>query len=444
MLNLRRLKRTVFLNRDTRRYIGYAVGEILLVIVGILIALQIDNWNSERQDRATADNYLRTIAGNMREDIHMLEELHAGRSETILLATNASESLLYQTSFEVEQILYLAQAMRAAERVAYFNANTSGFVALTNSGVLDELQGKDVEMLLSRYYVGSTQIGNLEHAYNARIVAALSLPFEISSGPAENFALNDPTALRPGRFEELQEFYSEYYSGQYPSRVLETTSDTAPILREYEKLLALARLFIEMVEAGSHDFDDSARRTLANIDALQQGAGHPDVVRNGRLRIAHYRPLFAYPYYENGEFIPREQYVDYDYISHGDGVLQITLKRGAPWASFFLGAHDRSNNLGRPSLDFTRFDRILLEARGANGGERLLLHMKDRDDPDDGSQTNLEIMLSEQWETYELDLADFKNADLSKLNTVLGFLILDQEDPLSFAVRSIRFLEPGE
>jgi hypothetical protein len=182
MLNLRRLKRTVFLNRDTRRYIGYAVGEILLVIVGILIALQIDNWNSERQDRATADNYLRTIAGNMREDIHMLEELHAGRSETILLATNASISLLYQTSFEVEEILYLAQAMRAAERVAYFNANTSGFVALTNSGVLDELQGKDVEMLLSRYYVGSTQIGNLEHAYNARIMAALSLPVEISSG----------------------------------------------------------------------------------------------------------------------------------------------------------------------------------------------------------------------------------------------------------------------
>jgi hypothetical protein len=444
MLNLRRLKRTVFLNRDTRRYIGYAVGEILLVIVGILIALQIDNWNSERQDRATADNYLRTIAGNMREDIHMLEGLHAGRSETILLATNASISLLYQTSFEVEEILYLAQAMRAAERVTYFNANTSGFVALTSSGVLDELQGKDVEMLLSRYYVGSTQIGNLEHAYNARIMAALSLPVEISSGLAENFALNDPIALLPGRFEELQEFYSEYYSGQYPSRVLETASDAAPILREYEKLLALARLFIEMVEADSHDFDDRARRILADIDALERGAGHPDVVRNGRLRIAHYRPLFAYPYYEDGEFIPREQYVDHDYVSHVDGVLKITLNRGAPWAVFFLEARDRSNNLGRPSSDFTSFDRILLEARGANGGERILLNMKDTDDPDDGSQTNLEIVLSEQWETYELDLADFKNADLSKLSVVLGFLILDQADPLSFAVKSIRFLEPDE
>lgn len=444
MLGLRWLKRTVFLDHDSRRYIGYAVGEIFLVIVGILIALQIDNWNSARQDRATLENYLRTIAGNMREDIHTLEELHAGRSETILLATNAQIGLLYRQLFNVDEILYLSQAMGTADGVAYFNANTSGFDALKNSGVLDELQGKDVEMLLSRYYVGTARIGQLEQAYNARIMAALSLPVEVSSGPVEIFALQDPTALQPGRFEELQEFYSEYYAGQYPRRLLETASDAAPILREYEKLLALARVFTEMVEAGSHDLVNHARRTLASINALEEGTGHPNVVRSGRLSIGHYRPSFAYAYYEDGEFIPRQQYVDHDYVKHADGALQVTLKRGAPWAVFFLDVRDRSNNLGRPSANFTRFDRILLEAKGASGGEHLLLHMKDKDDPDDGSQTNLEIVLSDQWDNYVFKLADFENADLSKLNVVLGFLVLEQADPLSFAVRTVRFLEPDE
>jgi hypothetical protein len=443
MLGLRWLKRTVFIHGDTRRYIGYAVGEILLVIVGILIALQIDNWNSERQDRATLDNYLRAIAGNMREDMVRLEALSTERSETILLATNA-QALLYRPSFNVEEILYLAQAMGTAERFAYFDANTSGFDALKTSGVLDELQGKDVEMLLSRYYVGSARIGHLEQAHNARIMAALSLPVEVSSVRVEIFALQDPTALHPGRFEELQEFYSEYYGGQYPRRLLKMASDTAPILREYVKLLALARLFTEMAEAGSHDFDDQARRTLADIDALEQGVGHPSIVRNGRLNIGHYLPGFAYAYYVNGVFIPRQQYVDHDYVSHVDGVLQITLKRGAPWAVFFFEVRNRSNNLGRSSSDLTRFDRIVLEAKGVNGGERLLLHMKDKDDPDDGSQTNLEIVLSEQWDTYEFYLSDFENADLSKLNLALGFLALDQPDPLSFALRAVRFLEPDE
>ena len=30
-------------------YIKYAIGEVLLVVVGILIALQVNNWNEERQ-----------------------------------------------------------------------------------------------------------------------------------------------------------------------------------------------------------------------------------------------------------------------------------------------------------------------------------------------------------------------------------------------------------
>jgi len=372
-----------------------------------------------------------------------LEELHAARSEAILLASNARAGLLSQPSLNVKELLYLAQTMRSAEEIAYFNANTSGFDALKNSGVLDELQGKDVELVLSRYYVGSARTGHLEQAYNARIMAALSLPVEVSSTFVEIFALEDPSALQPGRLEELQEFYNQYYSGQYPRRMLDTAIGAAPILREYERQLALARLFIEIVEAGAHDFDDPARRTLARIDALEQGVGNPNVVRNGRLSLGHYRQSFAYAYYRDGKFVPRQEYIDHDYVRQEDGALQVTLKRGTPWASFFLEVRDRSNTVGRPSSDFTRFDRILLEARGASGGERLLVNIKDKDDPDDGSQTNLEIMLSEQWDTYEFSLADFENADLSNLSVVLGFLSLDQTDPLSFAVRTVRFLEPG-
>lgn len=32
------------------RYLGYALGEIVLVVIGILIALQINNWNEHRKD----------------------------------------------------------------------------------------------------------------------------------------------------------------------------------------------------------------------------------------------------------------------------------------------------------------------------------------------------------------------------------------------------------
>ena len=42
-------------------YLLYAGGEILLVVVGILIALQIDNWNDQRKEKITELNYLSAI-----------------------------------------------------------------------------------------------------------------------------------------------------------------------------------------------------------------------------------------------------------------------------------------------------------------------------------------------------------------------------------------------
>jgi hypothetical protein len=35
---------------NTRKYFKYATGEILLVVIGILIALQINNWNEEKKE----------------------------------------------------------------------------------------------------------------------------------------------------------------------------------------------------------------------------------------------------------------------------------------------------------------------------------------------------------------------------------------------------------
>lgn len=37
-------------NNQTKNYIIYALGEIILVVMGILIALQINNWNENRKN----------------------------------------------------------------------------------------------------------------------------------------------------------------------------------------------------------------------------------------------------------------------------------------------------------------------------------------------------------------------------------------------------------
>ena len=45
-------------NGQTKKYLKYAVGEVVLVVIGILIALQINNWNEQRKQNTLEQEYL--------------------------------------------------------------------------------------------------------------------------------------------------------------------------------------------------------------------------------------------------------------------------------------------------------------------------------------------------------------------------------------------------
>ena len=54
----RKIRKSLLASGASRKYVYYAVGEIALVVIGILIALQINNWNEERKDRIIEQEYL--------------------------------------------------------------------------------------------------------------------------------------------------------------------------------------------------------------------------------------------------------------------------------------------------------------------------------------------------------------------------------------------------
>ena len=47
----RRLRKQLVNNNKPIQYLRYAIGEIVLVVIGILIALSINNWNQERHQK---------------------------------------------------------------------------------------------------------------------------------------------------------------------------------------------------------------------------------------------------------------------------------------------------------------------------------------------------------------------------------------------------------
>ena len=66
---------------DTVKYLRYALGEIILVVIGILIALSIDNWNDGRNDRKEEKNYYRNLKQQLQDDRRNIETQIAFNSE---------------------------------------------------------------------------------------------------------------------------------------------------------------------------------------------------------------------------------------------------------------------------------------------------------------------------------------------------------------------------
>ena len=50
------------------KYSRYAIGEIVLVVIGILIALYINNWNEERKDSIKKGHYVQKLISDLKKD----------------------------------------------------------------------------------------------------------------------------------------------------------------------------------------------------------------------------------------------------------------------------------------------------------------------------------------------------------------------------------------
>ena len=70
----RQIRQRLLTDNKFSKYLLYAVGEILLVVIGILIALQIDNWNEWRKERAKEQEVLSELKENLQRNIEDLND----------------------------------------------------------------------------------------------------------------------------------------------------------------------------------------------------------------------------------------------------------------------------------------------------------------------------------------------------------------------------------
>ena len=79
----RKIRQDLLSKGKTGKYFKYAIGEILLVVIGILIALQINNWNEEKKYRAQEKNLLTGLKEDLQESKKEIESAIIYNDSTI-------------------------------------------------------------------------------------------------------------------------------------------------------------------------------------------------------------------------------------------------------------------------------------------------------------------------------------------------------------------------
>ena len=69
----RRIRQRLLSENKFSKYLIYAIGEIILVVIGILIALQINNWNEERKESAIIKTYLKSMLVDLKNDANRFD-----------------------------------------------------------------------------------------------------------------------------------------------------------------------------------------------------------------------------------------------------------------------------------------------------------------------------------------------------------------------------------
>lgn len=124
------------------KYLRYAIGEILLVVIGILIALQINNWNETRKQHIKDLDFLKSLKNEILTDTIFLtskkqEFIDINNRIKTTLALFDHSSLLSETQYHTVGI-----SLRNLEMLTPFNKNIERNDIILAEGALDRIDAE--------------------------------------------------------------------------------------------------------------------------------------------------------------------------------------------------------------------------------------------------------------------------------------------------------------
>ena len=217
----RKIRQNLLLENKTSKYFKYAIGEIVLVVIGILIALQINNWNEERKTYDFELALLHSFKSGLEKDILDIQ----GNVFYHQRGLSAIDSVIFHLENDaVYSIDSISSKMADAMMVTYFRYSTSAFETLKSNGVTTITNQSLRDKIIGVYDSQYNFFLQYQDSYNTEVERGLKEVFSSRFKESFKYDLKKdgfPGELRPLNFEALktdQEFL--YYLKSLKNRMI--------------------------------------------------------------------------------------------------------------------------------------------------------------------------------------------------------------------------------
>ncbi|NNC50523.1 MAG: hypothetical protein HKO01_08330 [Flaviramulus sp.] len=147
----RKIRQKMLVENKFSKYLIYATGEVVLVVIGILIALSINNCNTQRLNSIKEEHILLEIKDNLNEDLQNIEFVINENAKKIR-AIDSGFYFLSKMDENLQRGRKFADLMPILTNHSIFNPTRVAFDNMISTGNTDILLSDEVRKDISRYY----------------------------------------------------------------------------------------------------------------------------------------------------------------------------------------------------------------------------------------------------------------------------------------------------
>lgn len=186
----RKIRYNLTQNSQFYKYLKYAIGEIFLVMIGILLALQVNNWNENRKNRIKEQHLYQALTNVLKSDLEDIVDKIANVEESLeaqeIFITNSFDDI--KNNYDSKQLNDLFLAVRRSSRS--FFPNYGLYDRISANDQLDMIQSPQLQMEIIELYEQHYRRYN-DIDLNLEELAVFSLFNNYFSKIEDNYISND-------------------------------------------------------------------------------------------------------------------------------------------------------------------------------------------------------------------------------------------------------------